>query len=224
MSDDDDLPPLFRGNRVCPSTPIGTVVDRWSCPGCERTVEMVHRPGRPRIHCSQACRQRMYRWRQRHRAHTVATAAWPPESARADSHDRGTHALRRSDDPLARRRDRRGREVTVCGLLARPNRNKQRPDDRSPFLPHGPWTCRACQALTQPRPAGLVPPGAMPPPWRPLPSGEPDPFAAQLRALDPEWPLNPRIRELLDGIWSTTPRVTLPPRRHPDSHRPEPAD
>lgn len=148
---------------------VGMVVDRWDCPSCDRTIDVIYRPGRPRLYCSQACRQRAYRWRRRHRAHTVGTRDVRPEGARARSYDRGIHALRTSRDPLSRRRDRRDREVTVCGLLARPLR--LRPYQGGvplPFVTPLSSACRTCEALIQPRPLGLglVPPDAMPPPWR----------------------------------------------------------
>ena len=195
-----DLPPLFPGGIVAASTPLGTVTDHWPCPSCDRVVEIVHRPGRPRLYCSHACRQRAYRWRHRHRAHTVATPERPAEAARARSFVRGGHALRSSADPLARRRDRCGREVTVCGLLASPMNHVRARGDRAPFLQAGSTSCRVCAALVQPRPTGLVPPDAMPPPWRWTP-GRPDPLGAQLRAISADWPLDDRLRQLAHGLW-----------------------
>jgi hypothetical protein len=167
MDEHDEFPPIHRGGLLMGLIDVGTVVDRWDCPSCDRTIDVIHRPGRPRLYCSQACRQRAYRWRRRNRAHTVGTRDTRPEGARARSYDRGTHALRAAADPLSQRRDRRDREVTVCGLLARPFRlGPYRPGVPFPFaLPHS-STCRTCEALIQPRPLGLVPPDAMPPPWR----------------------------------------------------------
>jgi hypothetical protein len=167
MDDHDEFPPVHRGGRLFSGLPRGMVVDRWDCPSCDRTIDIVYRPGRPRLYCSQACRQRAYRWRRRNGAHTVATGGDRPEGARAYSHDRGIHALRGSADPLSRRRDRRAREVTVCVLLARPLRLRPYLGGVPlPFNPPGSSTCRTCESLIQPRPLGLVPPDAMPPPWR----------------------------------------------------------
>lgn len=152
---------------------IGTVVAEWQCPSCDRTVDVVHRPGRPRLYCSHACRQRAYRWRRQHAAHTVTAPGerWPGASIAV----RGlSHALRTERDPMWRRRDRRGREVTVCGVLARGSRGPR--SSRPPYAGYRPDShraCRTCAALTVPRPLGLVPPGA----WTP----RPDP----LTPLDP---------------------------------------
>jgi hypothetical protein len=56
-----EFPPLTNTRSVPRGTPIGTVVDRWDCPCCGHVIEMIHRPGRPRLYCSHACRQRAYR-------------------------------------------------------------------------------------------------------------------------------------------------------------------
>ena len=209
MCDTDDLAPLDSVGRVAPGTPHGTVVDRWPCPGCERIVEIVHRPGRPRIYCSQACRQRVYRWRRRHGAHTEATPAWPAERASARSNRLTSHALRSARDPLSRRRDRRGRELTVCGLLARPGRRLRQDGLRPPFLPIGD-VCRACAALISPRPLGLVPPGSMPPPYEPS-GGLGEEIVERFRAIDDAWPLDPAIRNLLTTVWKPYERRPFAP-------------
>jgi hypothetical protein len=131
--------------------------ERWDCPSCDRVVEIVRRPGRPRLYCSHACRQRAYRWRRQHAAHTVATPAWPAESATARSTQPfHGHALRSPRDPLSRRRDRHGREVTVCGLLARPHALPRQRGERVPFLAVLPTVCRSCAGLVQPRVLGRV--------------------------------------------------------------------
>ena len=176
MDEHDEFPPIHRGGMLYSGLPRGMVVDRWECPACARVIDVVYRPGRPRLYCSHACRQRAYRWRRRTGAHTVASPGAPPESARAYSHDRGIHALRSATDPLSRRRDRRSREVTVCGLLARPSRLFPHRDGVGvPFASRGQASCRTCEALIQPRPLGLVPPDAMPPAWRsPWDSDTPD--------------------------------------------------
>lgn len=219
MCDTDDLAPLDGFGRVMRGTPHGTVVDRWLCPGCERIVEIIHRPGRPRIYCSQACRQRVYRWRRRNGVHTAATPAWPAEKASAHSNRLTCHALRSERDPLSRRRDRRGRELTVCGLLARVGKRLRTDGYKPPFLPGGD-VCRVCTALIAPRPLGLVPPGAMPPPADHTADHTADHAAnsaeeivEQFRAIDPAWPLDPAIRRLLVTIWKPY---------DPRAHRPNP--
>lgn len=175
--------------------------ERWDCPSCDRVVELVRRPGRPRLYCSHACRQRAYRWRRRHSAQTVATPAWPVESAAAHSTQPfHSHALRSQRDPLARRRDRHGREVTVCGLLARPHTLPRQRGERVPFLAGLPTVCRSCAGLVQPRPLGPVPPTAPSPPDR-TPQGATLAGIEALRAIDQAWPLSADIRALLDGPW-----------------------
>lgn len=172
MDDVDVRPPLF-GTRSPRNVCIGTVVDSWQCPSCDRTFDVVYRPGRPRLYCSHACRQRAYRWRRQHAAHTVTAPGVC--SAGAYIPVRGLiHALRTERDPMWRRRDRRGREVTVCGVLARGSQRSR--STRPPYVGYRPdasGTCRTCAALTVPRPLGLVPPGA----WTPRP--------------DPRAPLDP---------------------------------
>jgi hypothetical protein len=195
----DDLPALTYRGTIPRDLPIGTVIDRWPCPCCDRTVTMIRRPGRPRLYCSQACRQRAYRWRRCHRAHTTSTPSWPAASAWV-SNGKDEHALRTGRDPLSRQRDRRGREVTVCGVLARPKRRPGGSHSGAPFLRATPFTCRACEALTQPRPLGLVPPGATPPP-RALERGDSSTIDA-LRVICRRYPLDPVLRHLLDTLWA----------------------
>lgn len=193
---DTDLPPLTPYNTIPANTPIGTVVDHWHCPSCDRTIDIIHRPGRPRLYCSHACRQRAYRWRRHHHAHTTATPTWPAEAANARSTYPSTHALRNPRDPLARRRDRRGREVTVCGLLARPPKAARVDGHRQPYIAADPTRCRTCNALLQPRPHGLVPPGALQPPHTPDPH-DIHPGLTALQHIHPDYPLPPNIRYLL---------------------------
>jgi hypothetical protein len=199
-TDHDDLPPLAAGGAIPGTIPIGTVVDRWQCPCCDRTIDIVHRPGRPRLYCSHACRQRAYRWRREHHAHTRSTPSWPAESATVRGGGR-THALRTERDPLSRRSDRRGREVTACGALGHPHHPSRRRGERAPFLRAGPTACRMCAALVQPRPLGLVPPGAIPPPTQ-LTARTMADTAEALRAISDDYPLDPGIRRLLTTLWA----------------------
>lgn len=216
------LPPLSRSGRVPASVPAGTVVDHWDCPACDRTIAIVHRPGRPRLYCSHACRQRAYRWRRRHEAHTAGTPSWPAQTAHVDRRQGArAHALRDDRDPLARRRDRRGRRPTVCGLMARPASPTTPPHYPTPFLTADDEACTTCRTLIQPRPLGLVPGPPPPAPSRQrLAPGQPDPAIASLHEIDPAWPLEPKIRMLLDGLWSLTPPVTNGRRRR----RPQPRE
>ena len=201
MSDDTDqdrpLLPASLDARHRPS--IGTVVDHWECPCCDRSIAVVHRAGRPRLYCSAACRQRAYRWRRRNGVYTTSRPAWPAESASVPF-GKHQHALRTDRDPLARRRDRAGREVTACGALAQPKRRAENGTNRVPFLASTPSTCRSCEALTRPRPLGLVPPGATPE-LRPLERGDISSIRA-LHAISRDYPLDPRIRRLLETAWA----------------------
>ncbi len=78
------------------------------------------------------------------------------------------HALRSSRDPMSRRRDITEREVTVCGVLARPARYAaamsipNTPAADPSFHPDDSlWTCQVCARLTDPSP--FNPPGEPPP-------------------------------------------------------------
>jgi hypothetical protein len=194
------LPPLSRGGGIPSFLPIGTVVDRWDCPCCDRVIELVHRAGRPRLYCSQACRQRAYRWRRQHHVHTPSSPSWPAERASVRRGGR-QHALRTERDPMSARRDRRGREVSVCGVLAHPSRHARAAAHRDPFLHDVPSSsCRTCAALTSPRPLGLVPPGAGPAD-RPG-SGRFAETVRALRAISDGYPLDPVLRHLLVTSWA----------------------
>ena len=121
----------------------GTIVEEWWCPVCSRAAHRVYKCGRPRIYCSNACRQRAYRWRRDHQARLAATPEHPAE--RASIGLRG-HALRSKRDFVSQCVDARRREVTVCGLLARPARHgRWRHND---FVgDSSTWSCRSCIRL-----------------------------------------------------------------------------
>lgn len=127
---------------------VGDVVGRHACPVCAAPVVEVYRPGRARLYCTNACRQRAYRWR---RAHGVRMFVQRDGAAERSLNDR-RHALRDRRDPVARLTDRRQREVTVCGTFARPVRDMRVTHDR--FVPEHPWSCLSCAALI-----GAGPPG-----------------------------------------------------------------
>src|SRR5215218_7103094 len=106
--------------RPRPTYGCGPKVEEWWCPVCSAPVHRVaHMPGRPRIYCTNTCRQRAYRWRRDHHARLAATPEHPAE--RASVGVRG-HALRSSRDFVSQYSDSRGREVTVCGAMGRPAR------------------------------------------------------------------------------------------------------
>lgn len=126
----------------------GTVVGEHACPVCEAPVPEVFRPGRGRIYCTNSCRQRAYRWR---RAHGIRTFVERDGAAERLVNDR-RHALRDGRDPVAALRDRRARETTVCGVFARPIRERRVTHDR--FVPEHPWSCRSCSTLISAGPYG----------------------------------------------------------------------
>lgn len=126
----------------------GDVVGEHSCPVCDRPVVEVYRPGRGRIYCTDACRQRAYRWR---RAHGIRMFVERDGAAERLVNDR-RHAVRDERDPVRRINDHRRRETTVCGAFARPVRGQRVTHDR--FVPEHPWSCRSCAALISAGPPG----------------------------------------------------------------------
>lgn len=99
----------------------------WRCPVCAAVVPHPHRPGRARVYCTNACRQRAYRWRRQRRSELSVTP--PPQ--RATTLDR-THALRSTADLVTPLVDERGRRVTACGTFARAAQDR-------PHRHHHPW-------------------------------------------------------------------------------------
>jgi hypothetical protein len=126
----------------------GDVVGEHPCPMCATPVTEVYRSGRGRIYCTNACRQRAYRWR---RAHGVRTFVERDGAAERLVNDR-RHAVRDPRDPVGRLRDGRDREVTVCGAFARSVRGQRVTHDR--FVPEHPWSCRSCAVLVSAGPPG----------------------------------------------------------------------
>ncbi len=119
----------------------GQIVALWWCPVCGRATHRYARPGRPRVYCSNACRQRAYRCRRdQHHDHGPATAPLH----RATSRER-SHAVREPDALVGGRRDTTGRAVTLCGAFARPAR--PRPHGHVRFVSDVPWSCRSCAHL-----------------------------------------------------------------------------
>ena len=57
------------------------VVEPWWCPVCNGAAHRTRRPGRPKLYCSNACRQRAYRWRRDHQARTIARPGHPAAGA-----------------------------------------------------------------------------------------------------------------------------------------------
>ena len=121
----------------------GTVVEEWWCPVCNAAAHRIYRAGRPRIYCSNACRQRAYRWRRDNNARLAATAEHPAE--RASVGLKG-HALRSKRDFMSSCCDSGKREVTVCGVLARPARHG-RWTHTNFILDNTSWSCASCVRL-----------------------------------------------------------------------------
>lgn len=126
----------------------------WTCPVCGVDVPHPYGPGRKRVYCTAACKQRAYRWRRDHGVRLLATP-WQP--AERSGFLKG-HAVRPAADFVGGRSDARGREVTVCGAFARRND----PDRwlHTEFVP-GPSACHSCMALIGADPSWGVdyPPG-----------------------------------------------------------------
>jgi len=119
----------------------GRIVALWWCPVCGRAAHRYARPGRPKVYCSNACRQRAYRCRrEEHRDRGAST----PPLRRATSRER-SHAVREPDALVGGRRDTAGRAVTLCGAFARPARQRQR--GHVQFVSDVPWSCRSCGQL-----------------------------------------------------------------------------
>jgi hypothetical protein len=96
-----------------------TVVAEWWCPVCHAPAHRTRQAGRPRVYCTNACRQRAYRWRRDNHARLAATPEHPAERA---SNGIRSHALRSRRDFVSNNSDERRREVTVCGAFGRPAR------------------------------------------------------------------------------------------------------
>lgn len=135
-------------NSGAPIHLIGDVVREHPCPVCGTPVEQVFRPGRARLYCSNSCRQRAYRWRRANGVRRFVERDGPAERLLNDRR----HALRDRRDPVSRVRDRRAREVTVCGVFARPVRDLRVTHDR--FVPELPWSCVSCARLIAAGPPG----------------------------------------------------------------------
>lgn len=180
LAHDDDMRPTPHPIVDRPE-PTGVDVDRWlltgdpvgehGCPICRSPVVDIYRPGRPRVYCTNACRQRAYRWRRAHGVRTFVERDGPAERLVNDRR----HAARDGRDPVGALRDHRAREMTACGLFARTVRGRRVTHDR--FVPEHPWSCLTCAVLIAAGPPG---------------SGIPDvvrAFAAGLQS----WPASPPL-------------------------------
>ena len=128
-----------------------TRTDKYrACSWCAAEFLIVRRPGRPRLYCNHACRQRAYE--HRHGFCHQRTVRPLPGQVEGDvwagsGYERGgsiapfgqTHAMRTSVRPEGRRRE------TVCGLLARPIAGQY-------FSALHPRACRSCTSITDSTP------------------------------------------------------------------------
>ncbi len=122
------------------------IVGLWWCPVCGGAAHRYARPGRPRVYCSNACRQRAYRSRRDTRRQDRPSKE---PMRRATSRER-SHAVREPDAIVGGRRDTFARAVTLCGAFARPAH--PRPRGHTRFVSDVPWSCRSCTLL-----GGLTP-------------------------------------------------------------------
>jgi hypothetical protein len=118
-------------------------------------MHRVPRAGRPRIYCTNACRQRAYRWRRDNLACTRATATCPVETSFA-THGR-FHALRTSHDYMSTIHDHLNREISVCGALVRPTR-ALRGRAHHNFPPNRGSSCLTCSKIVTGQPVRISDP------------------------------------------------------------------
>ena len=138
---------------------LGLIIGAHGCPVCGAVVYHVHRAGRGRIYCTNACRQRAYRWRRANGVRLCVERNGPTE--RLVGYKR--HALRDARDPVATVRDHCNREVTVCGVFAQPVRDTR--VTHTQFVPEFEWSCRSCVALVGAGPPGSGIPDVVRPYW-----------------------------------------------------------
>jgi hypothetical protein len=119
------------------------------CSWCGTEIAVLRRPGRPRLYCSHACRQRAYEHRhgfrhprtQRSLPGQTEQRPLPPRATAGTGYERGglgyggaiVHALRTSVRPDGDRRE------TLCGVLAVPAGRH--------FSAMHPAACRTCTAV-----------------------------------------------------------------------------
>lgn len=146
-----------------PGAPAGT---GWAAPGVDDLVApgrpcswcavpfmTARRPGRPRLYCRDACKQRAYE--HRHGLRHVRTVRSLPGQIAGDvwygsgyerggwgHRDRRTHAMRTSVRPDGRRRE------TLCGAVAVPMAGQY-------FLPSASTSCATCRSIVAANPLEL---------------------------------------------------------------------
>ena len=120
------------------------VVGKWWCPVCGAPAHRTARPGRPKVYCSNACRQRAYRERRGARACRTPSSPARTAHVRGRSRDR-SHAVRPAGVFPWRPPDSHGRELSLCGAFVR--RADPRRWRHTRFVPDLEWSCRSCVRL-----------------------------------------------------------------------------
>jgi hypothetical protein len=121
-----------------------------ACAWCATEFVVAVRPGRPRLYCRQACRQRAYEHRHgftHERTPRALPGQYAGESWSGSGYEQGglssgrlrLHAMRTSVRPEGRRRE------TLCGVLAAPAPGRH-------FSPGQPQACASCARLVRATP------------------------------------------------------------------------
>jgi predicted nucleic acid-binding Zn ribbon protein len=142
----DLAPPQPGDSRFLPDG--SRIIADWHCPVCGTHTPRTTRPGRPRVYCTNSCRQRAYRFRRARNIRLRRGDGQPTERGRgADVR----HILRPPSDPLHDRRTSRRQKVSLCGAFVQPAHDH--PDLRTAFVVDEPDACYRCLLLTgTPRP------------------------------------------------------------------------
>jgi hypothetical protein len=119
----------------------------WRCPVCDAALRHEYRPGRKRVYCSDACKQRAYRWRRRNGVRVLATPGHPAHRSRAGR----THAVRPAVDFVGAVDDEQRRRVAVCGAFARVAHPSHH--GHTEFVPGSATACKSCTRLIGADPA-----------------------------------------------------------------------
>lgn len=89
----------------------------WTCPVCGAWTPITTRPGRPRVYCTNACRQKAYRRRRAAGVRLVFGDGQPTDRARGR---RLNHLLRPRRDPVGEQRTSQRQAVSLCGAFVLP--------------------------------------------------------------------------------------------------------
>ncbi len=115
----------------------------WNCPMCGTPTPRTRRPGRPRVYCTNSCRQRAYRDRRRRGVRLLCGDGQPCERSFGR---RVEHLMRAPGDVVADRRASNRRAVSLCGAFVRPARDH--PDPYTDFAFDHVYACYTCLELT----------------------------------------------------------------------------